>query len=58
MEYFQQFARFLNKGGYIGQFRKVEKEVGGVKKLESVCKKLITIRPTRQLGGHPTPEEK
>ena len=51
MEYFQQFVRFLNEDSYIGQFRKVEREINGTKKLESVGKKLITIRPTNTLDG-------
>ena len=57
MEYFQQFARFLNRRGYIGQFRKIEKEINGTKKIESVCKKLITIRPTNTLDGPPASGE-
>ena len=50
-EYFVQFIRFLNRDSYVGQFRKVEKEINGTKKLEDVGKKLVTIKPTNTLDG-------
>ena len=45
MEQFEQFAKLLDRLGYIGKFKKVEREVDGKKKVDTFCSKIIKAEP-------------